>query len=304
MKQTDRDSLHRFLFEQMPVRGEIVHLDASWRAAMEHVDYAPAVRDLLGDAMAASVLMASTLKFKGALTLQLQGEGDLKLLVVQCGSDLNLRGLARLADEVDGLMLEDQQSRIEGRDIKSLAGDKARLVITIEQDGEDERYQGIVPLEKETLAECFEDYFLRSEQLPTRMFLAANAETATGMLLQVMPGHEEDQAAWQHVTTLGETITGEELARLDAETILHRLYHEDDVRLFESAPVAFRCTCSRERIADMLRSLGEKEIESILAEQGSIGVSCEFCAREYLFDAVDAAALFVDSVTASDKQSH
>ena len=296
MQAKDRDSLHRFLFEEMPVRGEIVHLDAAWRAAAERVDYPPALGALLGEAMAAAVLLSSTLKFEGSLTLQLHGTGALQLLVVQCTSGLNMRGLARTADDFEG--------DIDGLSLQELTGKDGRMVITIEQDGRQERYQGIVPLEGDGLAECFEAYFARSEQLPTRLFLAADKERAAGMLLQVMPGHEQDESSWQHVTTLGETITSEELRELDAGTILHRLYHEEDLRLFESAPVAFRCTCSRKRIADMLRSFGEEEVESIISEQDKVSVDCEFCGRNYSFDPVDAKALFTDALDMHDDRSH
>lgn len=280
MDPKDRDSLHRFLFEKLPVRGELVHLDASWRAALEQIDYPENIRNLLGEAMAASVLLASTLKFDGAMTLQLQGSGPLSLLVVQCTSQMNLRGLARW------------EGGIEGLDLQGLAGGEGRMAITIEQEGKRERYQGIVPLEGKNLAECFENYFQRSEQLPTRLFLTAGEASAAGMLLQVLPGHERDQNAWEHVTTLGATITPEELLQLDAPKILHRLYHEDDVRLFESTPVAFRCSCSRERIGGMLKSLGSAEAHDILEEQGRIEVSCEFCGKQYEFDKVDVEELF------------
>lgn len=292
MQAKDRDSLQRFLFDEMPVRGEIAHLDASWRAALEQVDYPPVVRDLLGEAMAAAVLLASSLKFEGGLTLQLQGGKPLTLLVVQCTHTLNLRGLAHWEGELP-----------EAGPLHSLTGDGARMAITIEQQKKPERYQGIVPLEGETLAACFEGYFERSEQLPTRVFLAAAEDSAAGMLLQVLPGHEHDDRSWEHVSALGQTITPEELLALDAPNIIHRLYHEDDVRLFESAPVAFRCSCNRERIADMLRSLGSDEAHDILAEQGSVEVSCEFCGREYNFDAVDVEALFAADVSAESSRS-
>ncbi|HEX6928424.1 MAG TPA: Hsp33 family molecular chaperone HslO [Gammaproteobacteria bacterium] len=292
MEAKDRDSLHRFLFEQMPVRGEIAHLDASWRAALEPVDYPEVIRDLLGEAMAAAVLLASSLKFDGSLTLQLQGGSPLTLLVVQCTSGLNLRGLAHWENDLP-----------DAGGFRALTGDGARLVVTIEQTGNGERYQGIVPLEGATLAECFEGYFQRSEQLPTRLFLAATGQCAAGMLLQVLPGREGDEHAWEHVTALGQTITPDELLQLDAPNILHRLYHEEDVRLFESAPVAFRCSCHRERIADMLRSLGANEARDILQEQGSVDVSCEFCGRGYSFDAVDVEALFATDAPSGGSQS-
>lgn len=293
MKPANRDSLHRFLFEQLPVRGEIAHLDASWRAALEQVDYPAVVRDLLGEAMAAVVLLASTIKFEGGLTLQLQGGNPVTLLVVQCTDGLNLRGIAHWNDPLPD----------EGASLRELVGDEARLAVTIEQKQRNERYQGIVPLEGETLAECFEQYFLRSEQLPTRLFLAANERCAAGMLLQVMPGNDDTRDAWQHVTTLGETVKTDELLELDARTIIHRLYNEDDVRLFEASPVAFRCSCSRERTAGMLRALGEAEVRDILAEQGKVEVGCEFCGRKYVFDAVDVEALLTGEIPSEGSRS-
>lgn len=280
MKNQERDSLHRFLFENIPVRGEVVHLDASWQAALAQIEYPEEIRDLLGQAMAASILMASSLKFDGTLTMQLQGNGILQLLVVQATSESNIRGLARWEGEVSE------------KSLQQLTGEAARLAITVEQSGVEERYQGIVPLEGETLAACLESYFSRSEQLPTRMFLHASESSAAGMLLQAMPGHEAAVNDWQHVTTLGETITREELLGLEAEAVLHRLYHQDDVRLFESEPVAFRCSCSRDRISGMLRSLGADEVHAILDEQDEVAVSCEFCGKEYTYDRVDAEALF------------
>lgn len=291
MQAKDRDSLHRFLFEHRPVRGEIAHLDASWRAALEQVDYPDVIRDLLGEAMAAAVLLASTLKFEGGLTLQLQGGQPLTFLVVQCTSTMNLRGLAHWEGDVP-----------DGGDFKSLTGDSARMAVTIEQKS-GERYQGIVPLERDTLAECFEDYFLRSEQLPTRLFLAATGRCAAGMLLQVLPGYESAERDWEHVATLGETIKPDELLDLDAPNVIHRLYHEDDIRLFESAPVTFRCSCHRERIGGMLRSLGIDEVHDILEERGNVEVSCEFCGRTYGFDAVDIEALFASVVSADTNRS-
>lgn len=296
MEAKDRDSLHRFLFDALPVRGEIAHLDASWRAALEPIDYPPLVRDLLGEAMAAAVLLASSLKFDGALTLQLQGGNPLTLLVVQCTHTLNLRGLAHWEGELPA-------APSANGSLRALIGNGGRLAVTIEQKKSGERYQGIVPLDGATLAECFEGYFQRSEQLPTRLFLAATENCAAGMLLQVLPGHEGEERAWEHVTTLGETITPGELLELDAPNILHRLYHEDDVRLFESAPVAFRCSCSRERTAGMLRSLGTAEAHDILAERGSVDVSCEFCGREYRFDAVDIDALFAGDIPPENSRS-
>ncbi|HVC28333.1 MAG TPA: Hsp33 family molecular chaperone HslO [Gammaproteobacteria bacterium] len=275
----EHDSLRRFIFENLPVQGRHVHLDASWRAVLERQNYPLPVRALLGEAMAAMALLSATLKFDGVITLQVRGNGPLHLLVVQCTSRLNLRGLARWS----GDLLPDSG-------LQKLLGD-GRLAITIEP-ANGERYQGIVPLEGETLAACLEVYFQRSEQLPTRLWLTADDECSAGMLLQVMPERERNPDAWQHVTVLADTITGKELKLLSAQQLLQRLYHEEDIRLFEATPAAFRCQCSRVRIEATLHSLGADEMHSILREQGNVHVDCEFCGRGYEFDKVDVAALF------------
>jgi molecular chaperone Hsp33 len=266
----DRDSLHRFLFEQYPIRGHLVHLDAAWRALIEHREYPHAIRDTLGEAVAASLLLAATVKFDGVLSLQLQGAGPMHLMLVQCTSGLGIRGLARYRD----------------------AGAQ--------------RYQGIVPIAGTRLAEALQSYFENSEQLPTRLWLHADAQGASGMLLQKLPRAitpaPQDAAliddAWRRVQLIAETLTAEELRSLADAEILRRLFNEDDVRLFEPSPVYFRCRCSRERVAGMLQGLGEVETRSVIAERGKVEVHCDFCNRAYVFDAVDVEQLFKAPVAA------
>jgi molecular chaperone Hsp33 len=295
----DRDCLHRFLFEHYPIRGHIVHLDASWRALLEHREYPEAIRDTLGEAVAASVLLAATLKFDGTLTLQLQGQGPMHLLLAQCSSQLGVRAVARYKDEPDT------------RDVKELSGD-GNLTVTIENEDLSQRYQGIVPLDSDRLAGCLQGYFENSEQLPTRLWLSASSSGVSGLLLQRLsddsvagrvagsgettaldPAEIED--AWNRVQLLADTLSPEELRGLTDQQILHRLFAEDDVRLFEQTPVFFRCRCSRERVEGMLRSLGAEEIKSVLAERGSVEVRCDFCNRAYELDAVDVEHLFTDA---------
>lgn len=278
---SEHDTLRRFIFDKLPVQGRHVHLDATWRAALERQDYPVPVRALLGEAMAAAALLSATLKFDGSITLQIQGTGPVHLLVVQCTSGLSLRGLAHWNGEIPEL------------GFRELVGD-GRLAMTIEQNNKAERYQSIVPLEGATLAASLEGYFERSEQLATRLWLTAGDGCAAGMLLQMLPDKQGDADAWQHVTILSDTLKQQELSDLAAQEILHRLYNEDDVRLFDGAPVAFRCRCSRERIEGTLRGLGQVEVKSILLEQGKVDVSCEFCGKRYSFDAVDVDALFSD----------
>lgn len=276
---SEHDTLRRFIFDKLPVHGRHVHLDATWRAALERQDYPAPVRALLGEAMAAAALLSATLKFDGSITLQIQGTGPVHLLVVQCTSGLSLRGLAHWSGE------------ILPASFRELVGD-GRLAMTIEQANKTERYQSIVPLEGATLAASLEGYFDRSEQLATRLWLTAGDGCAAGMLLQMLPDRDADSDAWQHVTILSDTLKQTELSELPAQELLHRLYNEDDVRLFEGAPVAFRCRCSRDRIEGTLRGLGHEEVQSILVEHGSVGVDCEFCGKHYGFDAVDVESLF------------
>lgn len=288
----ERDTLRRFMFEHLPVQGRHVHLDASWRAVLARRDYPPVARRLLGEAMAAATLLAATLKFDGQLTLQIRGGAPLSLLVVQCSSDFRLRGLAHWQGEL--------RAGIAFRDL--VAG--GQLALTIEQTREIERYQSIVALTGASLAESLEGYFASSEQLATRLWLEAGTDSAAGFLVQTMPGREaaRDRDAWQRVTLLAATLKPEELQALPAEALLHRLYHEDDLRLFGPAAVAFRCPCSRERIEATLRGLGETEVRDILAEQGRVHVDCEFCGRGYDFDEVDVAALFTAALPASGRE--
>jgi molecular chaperone Hsp33 len=289
----DRDSLHRFIFEQYPFRGHLVHLDAAWRALIEHREYPGAIRDTLGEAAAASLLLAATIKFDGVLSLQLQGDGPVHLLLVQCTSGLGVRGLARYREGSVG-------ADVSEAGIADLIG-AGNLTVTLETDEGSQRYQGIVPITGARLADSLQVYFENSEQLPTRLWLHADQHGACGMLLQRLPGPSDAAVddAWRRVQLIGETLTAEEMRTLADAQILHRLFNEDDVRLFDASPVFFRCRCSRERVSGMLQGLGEKETRSVLAERGEVEVRCDFCNRAYVFDAVDVEQLFKPSV-ASD----
>jgi molecular chaperone Hsp33 len=284
----DRDSLHRFMFEHFPIRGQLVHVDAAWRALIEHSEYPAAIRDTLGQAVAASLLLAATIKFKGVLSLQLQGDGPVHLMLVQCSDGLGVRGLARFREEAAG---QANPAALFG---------SGNLTVTLETESSAQRYQGIVPITGERLADALQLYFENSEQLPTRLWLHADAAGASGMLLQKLPAQSTPavEDAWRRVQIIGDTLTPEELSTLADQEILHRLFNEDDVRLYEAAPVYFRCRCSRERVAGMLQGLGEREIRSVIAERGEVEVRCDFCNRAYTFDAVDAAQLFNAGVAA------
>lgn len=278
------DTLQRFVFEHVPVRGEIVHLDATWRAVLDRHDYPPVLRDLLGEMMAAAALLSATLKFSGSLIMQMQGTGPVKLLVVECNSDMTLRATASWEGELVSPRLSDL-----------LGG--GRFAITIDPQQGGQSYQGIVDLEGDSVAEVLQNYMTRSEQLDTRLWLAADAGHAAGMLLQRLPGNaHEDDEAWNRAQILGGTVTRGELLALPAVEMVRRLYHEEDVRLFESSPVSFRCSCSRERVTGMLRMLGYDEVKSVVLEQGSVEVDCEFCNRHFGFDAVDVEQIFAAEV--------
>ncbi len=279
----DRDCLHRFLFEHYPIRGHIVHLDAAWRALLEHREYPANIRDVLGEAAAASVLLAATLKFDGTLSLQLRGQGPMHLMLAQCSSDLGVRAVARYRDAVD-------RDDVEGSRLRTLSG-AGNLTITLENEDLSQRYQGIVPLESDVLAECLQGYFENSEQLPTRLLLIQDGDRAAGLLLQPLPGEDGDADGWTRVQALLETLTPQELLGLPAETLLYRLFHEDGVRLLSEQALAFGCTCSRERVGQMLQGLGEAEAHAAL--QGDVAtITCEFCGQRYTFDRIDIASLF------------
>jgi len=278
------DTLQRLIFENAPVRGEIVQLDATWRAVLERHTYPPVLRNLLGELMAAAALLSATLKFSGSLVMQMQGSGAVKLLVVECNSDMTMRATAKWEGELAAAPLPD------------LLGE-GRFVITIDPKEGGQTYQGIVSLDGDTVAEVLQNYMTQSEQLDTRLWLAGDGERAAGMLLQRLPGDDHgDEDAWNRAILLGATITQEELLHLPAVEIIRRLYHEEDIRVFESHPISFRCSCSRERVADMLRMLGYAEVQSILAERNGVEVGCEFCNRQYAFDRVDAEQLFAAEV--------
>jgi molecular chaperone Hsp33 len=287
----NRDSLQRFMFEHAAVRGEIVHLDTTWQAVLERREYPPVLRGMLGELMAAAALLAASLKFSGSIILQMQGEGAVKLLVVDCMSDLTMRAMAHWEGE------------IVGESLKELLGN-GRFVITIDPRDGRKTYQGIVDLTGQSVADVLEDYMSRSEQLDTRLWLAADEQQAAGMLLQKMPEqHEGEPDAWQRVVHLASTLTRKELLGLPARQIIHRLYHEEDIRIFDPQAVNFHCPCSRERVAGMLRMLGHEEVQVMLQEQDTIEVDCEFCNKHYVFDRVDAEQAFASAVPTEASQN-
>ncbi len=284
-----QDQLTRFLFESHNVRGELVQLDASWKAVLERHTYPTAVGQQLGQAMAAVALLSATIKYDGSLILQSQSNGPLNTLVVQSTNQLTLRGLARWsADLPDG-------------DLSDIYG-SGHMTLTVTNQSS-ARFQGIVELAGKNLANALENYLCTSEQLASRLWLVADEERAAGLLLQKLPAEQEHEEDWERVCLLADTVTKDEMLNLPAQTLLHRLFHEEDIRLFDPMPVAFRCSCSRERISNTLRSMGREELFSIIEEQGAIEVDCDFCNKHYHFDVIDAEQLFSESipVDGSDK---
>ncbi|MGE3850018.1 MAG: Hsp33 family molecular chaperone HslO [Gammaproteobacteria bacterium] len=300
--------LHRFLFEGLPVRGALVRLTGGWREVLARRAavgaYPPPVRALLGEMLAAGVLMHSNIKFDGALVLQVHGDGPLKLAVAEITSELGFRATAQLAGPIGDSAALPELVNVHGR---------GRCAITL--DARDRPtgtmpYQGIVPLHGDqgeplhSIAEVLEHYMLQSEQLDTRLILASDDELAAGLLLQRMPvtgagnlgERDEDRIGldedFNRIALLGGSLTREELLTLDVDTLLRRLFWQENVRVFEPRQARFRCACSRERVRAMLVGLGREEIEDIIAERGDVEVGCDFCGLHYYFDAVDVGEMF------------
>jgi len=289
---SETDLVRRFVLERHPIRGHAVRVSNAWLNLREHQDYPPAVKQLLGEAIGAVVLLAATLKFDGTLTLQLQGKGLVNLLVAQCTHDFKVRGMARH----DHLVHEGSGET----GFRSLAGE-GQIVVTVDATDRASSYQGVVPITGNSLAESLEAYFRQSEQLPTRVLLAASAGVVAGMLVQRIPGVGGTQAqmddtaldaAWQKADDAMSGLACDALLEDDVEQRLVNMFGVDEVRVFSGHEVKFECRCSRDRVANVLRSLGAEEVRSVIAEQGTCTVTCEFCQKPYKFDAIDVEHLF------------
>jgi len=353
--KTVPNEVRRFIVENQPVRGFWVDLESAWQDLRAHQEYPEAVRDLLGEAVSAAVLLAATLKFQGTLTLQLEGQGLIRLLVAQCTHDFRVRAVARLRgqDDVDDDESDEDEPDIaaapdavadamadaafapadagapgfeHGRvidlgelasaernpfalppqaddaaaEFRRLVGEHGRVVVTIEASEREMRYQGIVPLTGVSLSECLEEYFASSEQLPTRVRLAADGRRAVGLLVQKLPerGGEEAQpdsaaaAAWRDAERGIQAVQTAQLLGASLQSVLESGFGRQDLRVFKGAPVQFACRCSLARVAGLLKTLGQDEVRDVLREQGAVEVTCEFCQRPYRFDAVAVEQLF------------
>lgn len=280
------DQSQRFLFEEHPIRGQYVSLDESWQEIRKQSGLTGRGLSLLGEALAAVTLLVDTLKIKGSITLQIRGNGPLELLVVEANSMHTVRGIAQQSGEIE-----------EGMDLPELFG-SSHLVITIKTEGA-QPHQGIAPLTGATLAAALESYFATSEQLPTRFWLACNDVSASGMLIQKLPGKAKDEDAWDRVLHLAGTVSADELHSLPLGGLVYRLFNEETVRLFDAHSVSFSCSCSRQRTAGMLVTLGKDEVDDILKQEKEISITCEFCNANYLFDSIDIQQVFMNASAAA-----
>ena len=273
------DQLIRFLFSNNPIRGEHVSLDSSWREIVAQSELSGKGLTLLGHALTAATLLVETLKIEGSVSLQIRGSGAIHLLLAEATSEHTIRGIIRQSHEPE-----------DGESLQEIF-ETDKLVITI-KGKKGASHQGIVPLAGDSISTALRAYFDQSEQLPTSFWFACDEKSATGMLLQKLPAEENDKDAWNRVLHIAQTTQQEELLALEAEELLHRLFHEEDLEVFEARPIMFSCNCSQERTRDMLVSLGKTEIDSLIEEQNEVAITCEFCNANYNFDKVDLEQLF------------
>jgi molecular chaperone Hsp33 len=302
----NKDTLQRFIFENAAVRGELVEISQAWREIQARHAYPNAVRSVLGEMVAAAALLSANLKFNGAIVMQIHGDGPVRLLVVECDAALRVRATAKLAPDA---VVPDDAS------VSQLfnAHGKGRFVITLDPQDKvpgQQPYQGIVPLVGENMATIIENYMLRSEQMDTKLWLAADGEVARGLLLQKLPRNsnasdqvrqasaEEDLETWHRAVSLASTLKRDEMLEVDIATLMKRLFWEETLRVFDPAHPEFHCSCTRERVGAMLQTLGQQEVDSALAELGELSINCDFCGKHYSFDKVDCAQLFAGGATA------
>lgn len=302
---TTPDTLQKFIFDNAAVRGEFVDISATWREVLARQDYPRAVQTVLGQMVAAAALLSANLKFNGSIIMQIHGDGPVRLLVVECDAALHLRATAKLApdaevaDDAGLLALLNQHG-------------KGRFIITLDPADKlpgQQPYQGIVPLDGDDVATVIENYMLRSEQLDTKLWLAADGQAARGLLLQKLPFHggkaetaplSEDEAleTWNRAVILGSTLKEEELLSTSVEVLMQRLFWEETIRVFEPLQPSFHCTCTREKVGNMLKMLGRAEVDGVLEELGQVAINCDFCGQHYQYDKVDCAQLFVSDAPA------
>lgn len=278
-----QDLLHRYTFDQLDVRGELVQIEQAYNEMIADHNYPVQVQALLGELLVATCLLTATLKFEGDIAVQLQGDGPVKYAVINGDHQQNMRGIARL------------QGEVTGSTIQELIGNGVMVLTITPTKGE--RYQGIVPLEHDTLAACLEAYFAQSEQLQTRLWFATDTiqghAKAAGLLLQVLPVNKEKSITdFTHLEALSNTIKAEELLELDAATVLTRLYHEDNPRVYEPQAIQFKCGCSREKTITALVNIGQQALLDDVIENGEVKISCHYCLKDYVFNEQDVKSIF------------
>ena len=275
------DTLQRFLFEHASIRGEMAHLDETYQTIIHQHPYPPRVKQLLGEALISCLLLAGSIKFEGDISLQFHGDKRLPLLLVQCDHQLQIRAFAKYQDDADGADYE--SAFLEGK-----------MVLIINQDNQTQAYQSTVPIRSTSMSDNLTHYFSQSEQIATQVWLAVGDGRAAGMLLQLMPGQDTQgrEQFWEYAVQLGQTISEHELLTLDNPTILHRLYHETELRLYNARKVSFQCRCTPEKMKQVLTVLGEADVQQLIEEKGHVDVRCDFCNQAYVFDSIDVALLF------------
>ncbi|GAB4258294.1 MAG: Hsp33 family molecular chaperone HslO [Methylomicrobium sp.] len=282
----EHDCLRRFLFEDIGVRGNWVCLNESWRQAIQFQQANSFITEHLGQALAAVTMLSATIKFKGSMILQAQGDGAIRTLIAQATDDRKIRGLVRC------------NHAIEQGSLEELFGN-GHIVLTIDRE-QGSPYQGVVPMIGSNFGEALQSYFQQSEQLNTRVWLAADAHRAVGLLLQELPASNQSKEDWERIEMLTSTVTQQELLTLDSESLLYRLFHQEKVRLFDPEPVAFACTCSLGKIEGTLQAVGRDELDAVLSEHGYVEVNCEFCGRHYRFDRIAIERLFSTAPSSLD----
>ena len=286
-----KDSIQRFILNNLHVRGQWIHLDRAYTAIQLIHPYPMTVRMLIGEALAASALISSTLKYEGRITLQIEGPGPIQLLLAQCNHLLQLRGLAKW-DETINLEAVTQLFS------------NAQCLISITQSASQETYSGVVPLEHDNLALCLENYFEQSEQLPTKFYFASSHEHIVGLMLQALPDDDITEDLWQHTTCLADTVTQQELLTIPPLSLMQRLFHGEDLQWFAEETVEFKCSCSQEKSANAVFSFGEKDALDIFNTAAHLVVTCEFCNQNYEFDEIDVYHIFHLSNNSSDPSLH
>ena len=278
---TKNDTLQRFLFEHANIRGEIAHIDETYQTILHQHPYPPVVKKILGEALLSCLLLAGSIKFEGEISLQFHGDERLPLLLVQCDHQLQIRAFAKY--KTDDPTIDFSKAFLDGK-----------MVLMIQQYNQTNAYQSIVPIRSTSMSDNLTHYFAQSEQLATQVWLAVDDHQAAGMLLQLLPGQDTQQREqfWEYAVHLGQTISDHELLTLDNATILHRLYHETELRLYNARPVHFHCRCTHEKMKEVLTVLGQKDVQELLEEKGYVAVTCDFCNQTYSFDPIDITLLF------------